>query len=76
MPANPLTLSQLEDAARLKSLFDVWKKEQRSQGNRVSQESVSELLGFGQSALSQYLNGRIPLNLDAATKIGVFGFSG
>lgn len=29
---------------------------------------ASALLGFGQSALSQYLNGRIPLNVEAAIK--------
>lgn len=35
----------------------------------MSQEQASEMLGFGQSALSQYLNGKIPLNVEAATKI-------
>lgn len=35
----------------------------------MSQEQASELLGFGQSALSQYLNGKIPLNVEASTKI-------
>ncbi|MFC6520103.1 helix-turn-helix transcriptional regulator [Undibacterium arcticum] len=69
MPANPLTPSQRAEAALLKSIFKEWQNRQRDSGNKVSQETASELLGFGQSALSQYLNGRIPLNLDAATKI-------
>ncbi|MFD2271803.1 helix-turn-helix domain-containing protein [Undibacterium arcticum] len=68
MPANPLTPSQRAEAALLKSIFKEWQNRQRDSGNKVSQETASELLGFGQSALSQYLNGRIPLNLDAATK--------
>lgn len=34
----------------------------------MSQEVAAERLGFNQSALSQYLNGKIPLNVDAAAK--------
>lgn len=68
MPALPLTPEQLEDAARLKTLFAAWQKKQREAGLPSSQEALSDQLGFNQSALSQYLNGRIPLNIDAATK--------
>ncbi|AWL04253.1 hypothetical protein DIR46_07280 [Massilia oculi] len=68
MPALPLTKEQLEDAARLKQLFATWQKAQREAGLPSSQEALSDQLGFNQSALSQYLNGRIPLNIDAATK--------
>jgi phage repressor protein C with HTH and peptisase S24 domain len=68
MPALPLTKEQLDDAARLKSLFLTWQKGRKEAGLPASQEALSELLGFNQSAVSQYLNGKIPLNVDAATK--------
>lgn len=63
MPANPLTQEQLDDAFRLKSRFIAWQKRQREAGLPSSQDAASELLGVNQSALNQYLNGRIPLNL-------------
>lgn len=76
MPAQPLTNEQLEDAARLKQLFLNWQDRRRSAHHPASQEAVSELLGFNQSATSQYLNGKIPLNVAAATKFAsVFGCS-
>lgn len=68
MPALPLTPEQKEDAARLKSLFREWQAEQKEKGDAYSQDSFSDLLGFGQSALSQYLNGKIPLNPTVAAK--------
>jgi transcriptional regulator with XRE-family HTH domain len=68
MPALPLTKEQLDDAARLKALFLTWQKGRREAGLPASQEALSEMLGFNQSAVSQYLNGKIPLNVDAATK--------
>ncbi|MCA1857427.1 XRE family transcriptional regulator [Massilia oculi] len=68
MPAQPLTTEQLEDAARLKKLFLSWQQQQRDASAPVSQEAAAERLGFNQSALSQYLNGKIPLNVGAATK--------
>lgn len=68
MPALPLSKDQLDDAARLKALFASWQKKRRDSGLPSSQEAVSELLGFNQSAMSQYLNGKIPLNVNAAKK--------
>jgi phage repressor protein C with HTH and peptisase S24 domain len=68
MPAQPLTSEQRADAARLKHLFATWQKGRREAQLPSSQEAVSDLLGFNQSAVSQYLSGRIPLNVDAATK--------
>jgi SOS-response transcriptional repressor LexA len=68
MPANPLTPEQLADAERLKVLFGHWKQRRKDDGLPASQEAASEMLGFNQSAMSQYLNGRIPLNVEAATK--------
>lgn len=61
MPAKPLTPSQLADAERLRKLFAIWQKANRGI-KPVSQEAVASELGFGQSALSQYLRGKIPLN--------------
>lgn len=69
MPAQPLTAEQKADAAKLRSLFLEWQAKQGDAGKKVSQEQASEALGFGQSALNQYLNGRIPLNPEAALKI-------
>lgn len=69
MPANPLTTEQLAEAALLKLIFKEWQHRQRESGNKISQEVAGEMVGFGQSALSQYLNGKIPLNVDAASKI-------
>lgn len=68
MPAKPLTAEQLADAARLKHLFVEWQHRQKEKGAPSSQESVAERLGFGQSALSQYLRGKIPLNPEAVAK--------
>lgn len=69
MPASPLTIRQLSDANRLKNLFEAWKAHRRKQELPWSQEWCAEQLEFGQSALSQYLNGKIPLNPEAASKI-------
>lgn len=68
MPALPLTPEQKADAARLKQLFLGWKSAQREKGEPSSQDHFSDQVGFGQSAVSQYLNGRIPLNPAAAAK--------
>lgn len=68
MPALPLTTEQKEDAARLKRLFLAWKESRKASGEPASQDFFSDLVGFGQSAVSQYLNGKIPLNPHAAAK--------
>lgn len=66
MPALPLTPEQKAEALKLKTLFKEWQVARKEKGDPYSQEAASELLGFGQSALSQYLNGAIPLNPSAA----------
>src|SRR4051812_8076557 len=66
MPAKPLTEAQTKDAVRLKYLFKAWQADRKAAGEAHSQEHVSDQLGFNQSALSQYLGGRIPLNAQAA----------
>lgn len=68
MPALPLTAEQKEDAARLKKLFLSWKSSRKEAGEPSSQDFFSDMVGFGQSAVSQYLNGKIPLNPHAAAK--------
>lgn len=68
MPALPLTAEQKEDAARLKRLFLSWKEARKASGEPASQDAFSDLVGFGQSAVNQYLNGKIPLNAHAAAK--------
>ncbi|ANN71530.1 S24 family peptidase [Bordetella bronchialis] len=69
MPAQPLTPAQLADAARLRRLYERWKHERRAAGELASQEVVAGLLGFSsQSSVSQYVNGRIPLNVSAVLK--------
>ncbi|WP_416406497.1 LexA family transcriptional regulator [Paracidovorax citrulli] len=74
MPAQPLSPEQQEDARRLKQAFRVWQVQRRAEGVESSQEWAADQLGFGQSALSQYLNGKIPLNADAASKLAqLFG---
>lgn len=76
MPAQPLSPGQLAEAAKLKDLFKEWQRARKESGLPSSQEAAADLLGFGQSALAQYLNGRIPLNVDASTKFaGLLGVS-
>lgn len=74
MPAKPLTPQELADAARLKALFQDWQGERKKNGEPASQEALTEILGFNQSSISQYLNGGIPLNVEAAYKFaGLLG---
>ncbi len=66
---NTLPSHQIRsDAARLKELFVDWQNRRRDAGEPYSQEYAADLLPFNQSALSQYLNGKIPLNIEAATQ--------
>jgi transcriptional regulator with XRE-family HTH domain len=76
VPSKPIKdPTQRADAIRLKALFKDWQAERRATGLPFSQEVISEsMFGFGQSALSQYLNGTIPLNADVLKKFaGVLG---
>jgi transcriptional regulator with XRE-family HTH domain len=68
MPAKPLTSEQLADANRLKAIFLQWQAGRKERDEPASQLDVVDMLGFNQSAMSQYLNGRIPLNVEAAAK--------
>lgn len=62
---QPLTQEQLEDAARLRSVFQEAKTRNRS----ITQEKVALACGWTQGAVSQYLRGKIPLNLNAVVRL-------
>lgn len=68
MPAKPLTKEQLEDAKRLKDAFTAFKARKVKNGEPMNQDLAADALGFNQSAVNQYLNGKIPLNADALVK--------
>lgn len=70
MPAKPLTPPQLEDAARLKKIFEKWQAQRKESKVAASQEAATDALAldFNQSSISQYVNGGIPLNQKAAVK--------
>lgn len=62
MPAKPLSPEQLQDAARLKAIFNERKAELS-----LTQERLAEELGYAnQSAVANYFNGKAPLNVEAA----------
>lgn len=65
-----LTPEEINDAKRLAEIFRKRKAELKAQGESMTQESLAHDCGWrGQSAISQYTNGRIPLNLDALSKL-------
>lgn len=64
---KPLETWQREDAKRLRDLWEA--KRPKLDGKPMSQEMFAETyLNASQGALFQYVDGRIPLNLDAAIK--------
>ncbi len=64
MPAQPLSADQKADAARLKAIYESKKRELR-----LTQDSLAAACGWeSQGTVSQYLNGKIPLNIEAALK--------
>jgi transcriptional regulator with XRE-family HTH domain len=65
---RPLTPEEKEDALRLRKLYD-----RKASEIGTSQAQIAAEFGFANpSAVSQYLCGRIPLNLGAATKFANF----
>lgn len=61
---SKLTNEQLAAAARLKRVWDAQKKQMG-----LTQEGVAARFGWdSQSTVSQYLNGRIPLNVQAVIR--------
>jgi len=66
--ANTLNEEQIQDAARLKRIYEARKAEDRS----LTQESLAAACGWKtQSAVTQYLNAVVPLNLDALIKFSL-----
>lgn len=64
MPKRELTVEEKEECARLKALWESWKAR-----TRQTQEFAADYLGFRtQGAVSQYLNGKIALNLPISIK--------
>ena len=62
MPAKPLSYEQLQDASRLKNIYLA-----RKEALGLTQAVLADHLGFAnQSGVSQYLNGKIPLNAEVA----------
>ena len=62
MSKKDLTSEQLEDCARLNSLF-----RRKKSALNLTQEKVASRLGITQPAVGHYLHGRNPLNLKAAS---------
>lgn len=60
-PKKNLTAEQLDDAAKLKALYESKKKELG-----VTQYTIADELGITQGAVGHYLNGRNALNLSVA----------
>jgi phage repressor protein C with HTH and peptisase S24 domain len=57
---------RLQEATRLKQIYTERKKQDRT----LTQEKVAELCGWsGQSTVSQYMTGKIPLNINAIIKL-------
>jgi transcriptional regulator with XRE-family HTH domain len=65
MPAKPLTAEQLADAQRLRDAYLLAKRERG-----LTQEALALACGYEtQSTVSQYVNGKIPLNIEAAAAL-------
>lgn len=65
MPAKPLTEEQLADAARLRTAF----KARQDVDPSLTQEGLAHICGWKtQGTVNQYLNGKIPLNMQALLK--------
>lgn len=65
-----LTDAEQADAQRLNKVYDQVKAAKKADGIEFNQAILGETIGWsGQSAISQYMTGRIALNLDAAIRI-------
>lgn len=67
MKKRKFTDEQLEDAKRLKS---VWESYKQTKG--VTQEQLALAFGWTQGAVSQYLLGKVALNTDALIKFSAY----
>ncbi|QCJ70895.1 LexA family protein [Providencia heimbachae] len=64
MKKKPISEEQKADAVRLKAIFEAKKKELG-----LSQESLGDCIGMGQSAVAQLLNGTNAINVENAAKL-------
>lgn len=65
-----LTPNEAQDAQRLEAAYHRWKATEKAAGRPATQEYLAEKCGWsGQSAVSQFIRGRIPLNLEALAKL-------
>ncbi|WP_212810946.1 LexA family transcriptional regulator [Pseudomonas sp. Ost2] len=70
---TPLGAEQLADARRLSDIYKVRARESKARGDlpALTQTEVGEQCGWSspQSTVSQYMNGKVALNLDALIKL-------
>lgn len=67
---TPITPEQKAEADRLKEIFSQRKDEAKARGEKLTQDDVAAACEWsGQSAVSQYMSGRIALNLGALIKL-------
>lgn len=66
-----LTHEEKAEAGRLKAIYARRKSEARARGENLTQEIVGHRCGWesAQSATNQYLNAKVPLNLEAVLKL-------
>lgn len=73
---TPLSEEQLADAKRLSDIYKARARESKARGDvpALTQTEVGEQCGWNspQSTVSQYLNGKVALNLDALVKLARF----
>lgn len=72
-----LSAEEKAECARLKAVFESRKAEARAAGRKLTQADVGDACGWqsGQSAVNQYMNSKVPLNIDALLKLAaVLGF--
>lgn len=63
-----ITETNIQDAERLKAIFERRKREAKARGIKFNQAVFGEKYEWSQGAVGQYLNATIPLNLSAALK--------
>lgn len=59
-------------AANLKMLWDIKKDVMAAAGRKLTQEDAAQALDITQGAISHFLKGRLPLNIDALVKFSKF----
>lgn len=70
-PSKVIPADQLEEAAKLKEIFEDRQEAAKNRGKRLSQLDVGEACGWAsaQSIMSQLMNGKMRLGLEALVKL-------